>query len=375
MLVEVVGGASTTSRRPERMQTPLKSQCASGCEVCLSDGRKMVDWQMGLHGALFGYTSHAYDNAPTSIVSYKEQIIADILGSFYPDIEAVRFMCNGSDACAASIKLARAVTGRDKILSFGYHGTASCFATPPESNARTNLPAIDMRRGTLKAERDALIPLRWLGELARKPIGECAAIIIECPPTARHYESKYWLKILATEAKEHGTLFILDEVVTGFRYGPNGAAGYYDLEGLVDLYCFGKTLGNGFPIAALAGRRDIMRELTNGVHFSGTFFGAPVGLEAALVTLQRLRSEPPWEHIYDIGEYLSKEWNAAMPYKLVGHPTRPIIDDETLDDQFVSLRRHLFNRGHIVVDHPWYITTAHQREHVDDLVKAAREWK
>ena len=108
---------------------------------------------------------------------------------------------------------------------------------------------------------------------------------------------------------------------------------------------------------------------------SGTFFGAPICLEAAHATLRRLRSEPPWPHLYEVGEYLKKEWNAAVPYQLVGHPTRPIIDDATKDDDFVSLRRYLFNRGNIVVDHPWYVSTAHKKEHVDALVAAAKEWK
>ena len=384
MQVEMTGGASTTSRRPDRMLTGLKVDWASGRKVYL-DGIKepLVDWQMGLAGPLFGleYWWLTYERGamrdghfpPTSIAPSSESLVANMLGGFYPDVEAIRFMCNGSDACASAVKLARAYTGRDKILSYGYHGTASCFAPPPEANARPGLPAQDMRGGTLKAERDAFVPLEWMGDYR---LDDIAAVIVECPPAdgGRTFAAD-WLNKLSLDAEGIGALFILDEVVTGFRYGPGGAAEYYGLQGLVDLYCFGKTLGNGFPIAALAGRKEIMDLLTQNVHFSGTFFGAPIGLEAARATLQRLRSDPPWPHLYEVGEYLKKEWNGATPYPLVGHPTRPIIDDATIDDKFTDLRRHLFNSGHICVSHPWYVSTAHKKEDVDSLVSAAKEWK
>ncbi|GAG06272.1 unnamed protein product, partial [marine sediment metagenome] len=250
------------------------------------------------------------------------------------------------------------------------------YATPPEVNARPGLTTIDMRRGTLEAERDAFIPLDWNRSWLQYQLprlNDVAAIIVECPPDDGGQEhASDWLYELAREASLVNTLFVLDEVVTGFRYGLQGASGHYGLNGLVDLYCFGKTIGNGFPIAALAGRKHIMDELTKGVHFSGTFFGFPLGLAAAKATLRQLRESPPWDHLYDVGNYLKEQWNALpIPYKLHGHPTRPVIDDDTLDDAFDDLRRHLFNRGHIWVDHPIYVTTAHTSADVDALVTAA----
>jgi adenosylmethionine-8-amino-7-oxononanoate aminotransferase len=234
------------------------------------------------------------------------------------------------------------------------------------------MPLIDMRRGTLEAEREAFVPLDWLGDIS--PLNDIAAVVVECPPDDRGYEeAAAWLRALIDMAHDAGALFVLDEVVTALRYAPGGAAEYYGLQGQVDLYCFGKTLGNGYPVACLAGRKAIMDELTNGVHFSGTFFGEPLGLAAARATLERAHSDPPWDHLYAVGQYLVAEWNAlGLEWQLVGHPTRPVIEPRT--KEFKSLRQHLFARGHIVVDCPWYVTTATTTADVDALVSRAVEW-
>lgn len=395
-MIELIGGSSVTSKRHARMLTGLRSVVAEGCRVTLEDGREYVDWQMGLHGSIYGYRPEwwvaAIRDALKSICANSfgcaaERVAAELLAGFYPDIEAVRFMTNGSDPCAAAVKLSRAVTGRDKLLVYGYHGTASAYCTPPEANSRPNLPAQDMRRGSMESEREAFVPLRWLDfepfqADQEDALDEIAAVVVECPPmdasgnAVRGWQG--WLRCVATTAHAHGALFVLDEVVTGFRYVAGGAAEYYGLRGFVDLYCFGKTMGNGYPVAALAGRAEIMRELANGVHFSGTFFGDPLGMAAAVATLKRLNEEPPWKSLYWLGHMLKQRWNGLnLLWKLVGHPTRPVIELDTPEDveAFTDLRRHLFRKGHIVTSHPWYVTTAHKCWDIDSLALAAGRWE
>jgi glutamate-1-semialdehyde aminotransferase len=349
--------------------------------VTLTDGREYVDWQMGLAGPVYGYAPYwwrralrrAANSGPTSsIAAAAEPEVAAMLTKFYPDIEAVRFMCNGSDPCAAAAKLARAVTDRPKLVVYGYHGTSPSYCTPPEVNARPGMPVIDMRRGTLPAERAAFVPLAWLGGLP--PLHDVAAVVVETPPMdGGRTESTAWLKQIIKAAHDAGALFVLDEVVTAFRYGPGGAAEYYGIQGLVDLYAFGKTLGNGYPVAALAGRRVILDQLTKGVHFSGTFFGEPLGLALAQAMLEQLQQDPPWEYLYRIGEYLQVKWNdIGLKWRLVGHPTRPVIEPRT--EGYQGLRRCALGRGHIIVDAPWYMTTTTTTADADDLVGIAREW-
>ena len=391
-MIKVTNDSSITSKRPARMLTGLRSVQTHGCKVMLEDGRWYVDWQMGLHGAIYGYRPGwwidairwaADESCANSFGCRDERIVAEMLGEFYPDIEAVRFMLNGSDPCAAAVKLARAVTGRDKILVYGYHGTCSAYASPP-----TAFDADDNRRGTLEAEREAFVPLGWTDRIQGKtdqyPVlglpqlrDELAAVIVECPPIDGGREkAAEWLHWLATWAHTSGALFVLDEVVTGFRYGPGGAAEYYGLQGLVDLYCFGKTLGNGYPVAALAGKQAIMKELAGEpgkglVHYSGTFFAEPIGMAVARAFLRQLREEPPWDYLRYIGEVLVDNWNLlGTTWKLQGHPTRPVlVGDKRLSEDITPLRRHLFARGHIVVEHPWYVSTATDQEDIDSLLE------
>lgn len=366
-MIEVVGGSSQSSRG--RMPTGLRAIQAKGNQVLLENGRWYTDWVMGQHGAIYGYAPDWWVSAlsdaaalgqVTSIGCHDERIVAEMIAEFYPDIEAVRFMCTGSDPCAAAAKLARAVTGREKLLVYGYHGTNQAFCTPP---ARA---AIDMRRGTLPGDRVAFIPLPWMSS---EPTidNQTAAVVVEIPSDTGDGDSGMWLTELFEKAHAFGALVVLDEVKTGFRYTRGGAAGYYGLQGMVDLYCFGKTLGNGYPVSCLAGERDILRELTNGVHFSGTFFGEPLGLALAKATLHQMLVDPPWDYLYDMGEYLQE--HAADFFEdihhLTGHLTRPVLsgDKETIAS-FVRLQ---FERGNIIAQSPWYVTRATTSESIYNL--------
>lgn len=384
--MKVIKGASTTSRAPSRMLTNLRAVETQGMLLKAEDGRYYRDWQMGLHGAIFGYASMSTGAYPITEISSlphrDEHIAAELLAQLYPQYAdyGIRWMCNGSDPCSAAAKLARAYTGREGILSYGYHGFGGTFASPP-----TAFDADDNRRGSLAAQRENYHSLEWLQDpIPVSKSGQIGAIIVECPPVDGGLgQAMNWLHRLADCAHEYGALFILDEVVTGFRYGPDGATGYYQLGDKADLVCFGKTIGNGQPISALVGRQEIMELLTQGVHYSATFFGHPFGLAAAIATMRQLLHNPPWEHLYHIGEYLKEQWNnLGLPWGMVGHPTRPVLESRkvayiglpkeqpNLDD----LRRHCFARGHIIVNHPWYVTTATTKEDVDSLVGVVREW-
>lgn len=378
--MKVINGASTTSRSPSRMLTSLRAlgvDWETG-KIKLEDERFYTDWQAGLHGAIFPPTDimksaviEASYSRIASIVHQNEYIAAEMLAQLYPQFAdyGIRWMCNGSDPCSAAVKLARAYTRREAILSYGYHGFGGTFASPP-----TDYDTDDNRRGTLQAQRDYYKSLEWLGNL---PVftRDCAAVIVECPPVDGGRErASEWLNHVADEVNRGGALFVLDEVVTGFRYGPDGATGYYQLGDKVDLCCFGKTIGNGQPVSALVGRQEIMELLTQGVHYSATFFGHPFGLAAAIATMRQLQEAPPWTHLYRIGDYLKKQWNSlGLPWEMVGHPTRPVLNgpDEGLDD----LRRYCFARGHIVVKHPWLVSTATTADDVDSLVDAVKEWQ
>lgn len=379
MPIEVTNGASVTSKGPNRVLTNLRMVRSFGNKVELEDGRIYTDWQMGLHGALYGYRppwwmaalKDAADAGPASSIACRdERIVAEMLGEFYPDVEAVRFLVNGSDPCAAAVKIARHVTGRDKLLVYGYHGTASCYCSPPEIGRHDN------RLGTMQTERDAFVPLEWLGGYYRD-LSEIAAVVVECPPDDGGYEqAQTWLETLATVAHDAGALFVLDEVITGFRYGPGGASEHYKLRDKVDLYAFGKTLGNGYPVACLAGRKVLMDELADRpdhgkVHWSGTFAGEPLGMAVAKAFLRQLSIQPPWERLYALGERLQYHWNEMKPgcWKMAGHVTRPkLIGDMECWREF---QKYLFCKGHIFFAYPMYCTYATSDGDIEQLIDAA----
>ena len=385
--MKLINGASTSSRNPERMLTKMKAKQTRGSKVLLQDGKWYRDFQMGLHGPLAGYApgwwveavGEASANGTTSSITHEfTTTAADLLSDFYPDFSdfGIRWMCNGSDACGAAAKIARAFTGREPIISYGYHGWHSTFATPPERQVRPGTNEIDMRGGCLQAEKDAYIPLEWLGHLEPNDFKQSAAVFLETPPHDGGQDvATVWLHAVAEMAHKYGCLCVLDEVVTGIRYQASGATGYYQLGDKVDLVCFGKTIGNGFPVSALVGKMEYMDKLRAGTHASGTFFGNPIGLAAVVATLTHFQEQPPWGYIHALGNQLKAEWNELdIPWKLIGHPTRPIIDPESDMNGYDDLRRHLFREGIIVVDHPWFATTAHTQADITALVQGVKGW-
>jgi len=315
-----------------------------------------------------------------------EEVVTGQIAQFYP-FSHVRYCCNGSDPLAASVKLARAWTGRSRILSFGYHGTCSAFCPGPNDPTRPGLGDFPRNLGTLQAERDAYVPIEWCGPFVAHFKEDSdnlpAMVVVECPPVdGGREQASTWLKNLSALCHRYSTLFVLDEVVTGFRYGPDGAMGYYGLTpDDVDLLAIGKTLGNGFPVSALLGRGDVMQQLAGTekgqVHWSGTFGGEPTGMAIASAFLRQLNEDSPWDNLYYVGEYLCEEWNYLdIPWKLDGHPTRPVIwpEPDEDDQNWLDLRRYLLRRGHVVVSHPWYVCTETKHEDVRSLCTAVQLW-
>ena len=363
-MVEVTGGSSVSSKGTFKSWPSVYS--ARGNRLFLEKGA-CVDWPMGLHGALYGYApawwvealAQAADSGQTAtLLRRDEQEVAYMLAGFYPQAEAVRFMCNGGDPCAAAAKIARAVTGRDKLLVYGYHGSYSGYCTPPE------VSGIEKRGGCLDAEKESFVPLDWGCYPSEINFDDVAAVVVEVPseqfPTC-------WLRDIADNVHRRGGLFILDEVKTAFRYGPDGAVGYYGLENRPDLICFGKTLGNGYPISCLAGRKDIMDELTKTVHYSGTFFAEPIGLAVAKATLRELSRNAPWSYIQSVSSLLINTWNRYFNLPtMYGHPSRP-----ELKELGPALQSKLFQAGHLIMRAPWYVTTTTQVSDVNRLVEAA----
>ena len=245
-----------------------------------------------------------------------EAELARIVTELVPSVELVRLVNSGTEATMSALRLARAATGRDRIIKFrgGYHGHADSFLVEAGSGAATlgvpSSPGVTRgaAKDTLVAEFNDLAAVRTLLE---DNAGDVAAVIVEpvagnmgCVPPEDGF-----LPGLRSLSDEHGALLIFDEVMTGFRVAPGGAQERYGV--LPDLTPLGKVIGGGLPVGAFGGREDLMRQVApdGPVYQAGTLSGNPLAVAAGLATLRRLREHP---EIYDELERLGSRLGRGL---------------------------------------------------------------
>jgi glutamate-1-semialdehyde aminotransferase len=281
---------------------------ARGSRVWDVDGHEYIDYPMALGAVTLGHAYPAVNEAVTRQladgVSYSlshplEVQLAETLTEILPGADMVRFGKNGSDATAGAVRAARAITGRDVIACCGYHGWQDWYiATTTRAD------------GIPKAVRELTVAFAYndLASLERIFAGQrgrVAAVIME--PVGVVAPAPGFLEGVRDLAHREGALLIFDEIVTGFRLALGGAQQLYGV--IPDLSCFGKGMGNGFPIAAVVGRRELM-EVFDQVFFSFTFGGEAVSLAAALATVREMCDKPVIPHLWRQGERLRDGFNA-----------------------------------------------------------------
>ena len=284
--------------------TPRFIAAASGARMTDADGRQYIDY-VGSWGPMI--LGHQHPQVLAAIraqleigVSYgapteREIEMAELLCARVPGLEMVRMCNSGTEATMSALRLARGATGRDYILKFEgcYHGHGDALLVKAGSGLLTfgvptspGVPA-DLAKYTLTAQYN---DLDSVDALLKAHPGQVAAIIIEpvagnmnCVPPAAGF-----LEGLRTLCDRDGALLIFDEVMTGFRVGPAGAAGLYGIR--PDLVTLGKIIGGGLPVGAFGGRRDVMQKLTpiGPVYQAGTLSGNPLAMAAGLATLRLL---------------------------------------------------------------------------------------
>ncbi|MEZ4962206.1 MAG: glutamate-1-semialdehyde 2,1-aminomutase [Saprospiraceae bacterium] len=288
--------------------TPIFIKKAKGAYLYDEDGNRYLDLINSWGPMILG---HAH---PEVVAAVREQLpksfsfgapteaevqIAELITSTIPHVEMIRFVSSGTEACMSAIRLARGFTKRDYIVKFKgcYHGHADAFLVDAGSGALTQgKPSSEgipkaFTQYTLSADFNDLGSVNALFE---KYPDQIAAVIIE--PVAGNMgcipPEEGFLKSLQDLCKQAGALFILDEVMTGFRLAWGGAAELFSLA--PDIVCYGKIIGGGMPVGAFGGRRDIFEHLAplGGVYQAGTLSGNPVAVAAGLATLNILHGDP-----------------------------------------------------------------------------------
>jgi glutamate-1-semialdehyde 2,1-aminomutase/spore coat polysaccharide biosynthesis protein SpsF len=281
---------------------PLFLTHGQGGRVWDVDGNEYVDLVNGLLPVVLGYRDPDVDAAiqkqlgagiSFSLATELEIELAQRLCDEIPCAEMVRFGKNGTDATSAAIRIARAATGRERIMVCGYHGWQDWY-----------IGATTRNKGVPQAVQGLthMVPYNDLGaveQLLQQFRGEFAAMILE-PMNSREPAAGY-LAGLKELLHRHGALLVFDEIITGFRYSLGGAQRLFEVT--PDLSSFGKALGNGLPIAAIVGRADLMRQLEE-VYFSGTFGGEALSLAAGIAVIDKMRREPVIETLWSTGRQL-----------------------------------------------------------------------
>ena len=314
--------------------SPVFIDRAEGAYLWDVDGKRYIDYVLSWGPMIAG---HAHPHvlaavqekmqkglsfgAPTEI----EITLAEKLCSIMPNMDLVRMVSSGTEATMSAIRLARGYTGRDKIIKFEgcYHGHSDSLLVKAGSGALTL--GVPSSPGVPAALADHTLTLTYNDadsvKKAFQTFGEqIACVIVEpvagnmncIPPVPGFLES------IREQCTKYGSVFIIDEVMTGFRLGLQGAQGYYGIE--ADLTCLGKVIGGGMPVGAFGGKRAIMEKIAplGPVYQAGTLSGNPVAMAAGLATLDIISQPGFYEPLFAKTEKLVQGLLAAA--KNIGIP-------------------------------------------------------
>ena len=287
---------------------------ADGSHIYDEDGNSYIDYVCSWGPMILGHNHpvvrEAVERAIPNGLSYgaptqREVEIAELMVEMVPNIEMVRMVNSGTEAVMSALRLARGVTGRDKIIKFEgcYHGHSDCMLVNAGSSALAggHPSSAGVPEGAAKDTLTArYTDLSSVEALLEQFPGQIAAVIVE--PEAANMgvlgPKPGFLEGLRALCDKHGSLLIFDEVITGFRLAPGGAQQFFGIK--ADIVTFGKIIGGGMPVGAYAASRELMEHIApcGDVYQAGTLSGNPVAMAAGLAQLQYLHSHPEvYEHI------------------------------------------------------------------------------
>jgi len=382
---------------------------AKGAYLWDVDGNRYIDYRMAFGPIILG---HAFDEVNLKVheeidravlcamTSELELELAELIIEMCPCVEMVRLACSGTEATMHALRVARAFTGREKIIKFEgmYHGFQdyTLFSTysPVEAYGNINSPVpIASSSGIPKSLNELITTLPFnnleiLDKVLRRSGYDIAAIIAEpCFGNCAAIEPlPGFLEFIREKCTEYGIVFILDEVKTGFRIARGGAQEYYHL--MPDIATYAKAMGNGFPIAAFGGRKNIMSIIGHGVAQGGTYNNNKPGVAAAVSTLKLINEKPILESIQYRGNNLMRGLanlftEANIPVTMHGYPAMFsfTIGNEKVTDQrdwqgterdyYLRLVEYTIENG-VMPDHdprePWFLCFSHSDADVDETL-------
>ena len=390
--------------------TPVFMESAKGAYLYDADGNKYIDYIASWGPMILG---HAYEpvvkaiqekalgstsfGAPTKL----EIEMAELIVSMVPNVDLVRMVSSGTEACMSAIRLARGYTGKNKIIKFEghYHGHADSFLVKAGSGLATfniqTVPGVTagVANDTLAAPFNDLEAVQ---QLVAEHKGEIAAIIVE--PVAGNMScilpQAGFLEALRKICDEEAIVFIFDEVMTGFRLSAGGAQEKLNIK--ADLVTYGKVIGGGMPVGAFAGRKEIMQHISplGNVYQAGTLSGNPIAMIAGFTMLTELKNNPAiYKELEEKTMYLKKGLDAALsdwgqPYVInqfgsmisVHFSDQPVTDFATAaaanNDRFKQYFHAMLSRGVYLPPsafESWFLNNALTYEDLDLTIAKTKE--
>lgn len=286
--------------------SPIYIERGKGSHVWDVDGNEFIDYQMAIGPVSLGYCYDAVDTAikdqlakgiTFSMMSPLEVEVAELVHDVVPNAEMVRFSKTGCDVTTAAVRLARAFTGREKVLCCGYHGWHDWY-----------IGVTDRNRGIPQGAQDLSYTFNYNDiESVLASIDENTACVI-LEPIVFEAPQNNFLQELKDVCDRFGSLLIFDEMWTGFRLALGGAQQYFGVK--ADLACFSKAVANGMPISILCGRSDVMQLCEKDIFFFTTFGGEALSLAATKATISEIRAQNVPEQLATQGAKLREGYNA-----------------------------------------------------------------
>jgi glutamate-1-semialdehyde 2,1-aminomutase len=391
---------------------PVFIKSAKGAYLFDEDGNQFIDYINSWGPMILG---HAYEpvvkaiqekaatstsfGAPTEL----EIEMAELIKSMCPNVDLIRMVSSGTEACMSAIRLARGYTGKNKFIKFEgcYHGHADCFLVKAGSGVATlNIQAVPgvtagVANDTLTAPYNNLSAVEKLIEENK---GEIAAIILEpvvgnmgCVPPQKDF-----LEGLRKLCEEENIILIFDEVMTGFRLATGGAQEKFKVN--ADLVTYGKVIGGGLPVGAFGGKKEIMEHIAplGNVYQAGTLSGNPIAMIAGYTMLNELKNNPSiYNELDEKGARLEKSLNDILTVKNIPHSINRFgsmmsiffTNDEVIDFETASKTDiKLFNKFfHHMLDQgiylppsafeSWFISNALSAQDIEQTIDAVEKFR
>ena len=394
-VTSIPGGNGLLSKRPDRYAPdiwPSYFSSSHGVEVDDLDGNRFIDMaQMGIGSSILGYAHPELTDAVTETIrkgvnctlnAPEEVMLAERLLELNPFAGGVKFAKTGGEAMSMAIRIARAHTGKDKVLFSGYHGWCDWYlATNIQNKSGLDDHLISglSTKGVPLGLANTAIPFKY------NDVGDLQRVLYENPDAgsiciegARYeFASPEFLSLISLLAKKRNLIVILDEITSGWRMTDGGVYKLTDFH--PDIVVYAKAMGGGYAISAVLGSAEVM-DSAQDTFMSSTMWTERVGFSAALKTIEILTRDRVWEHLNKIGDYIGSGWlTLARKHglKITVTDFKPLI---TMKFNYGSLNQSLATlfiqemlpRGYLAAPSV-YVSYAHTYQIVDTYLEAVDE--